>query len=93
MVTTIDIDTVGENDVQKVYAEAIQVFEKMLRDNGCQMINVTASEVTHSFCAHKQVITVIWTGETSEIHPKYYVQFRYGMFGTIVDVHLLRKNF
>ncbi|MBR1592303.1 MAG: hypothetical protein IJ666_04755 [Ruminococcus sp.] len=90
MVTTIKIDTVEKGAVPEVYARAIEEFEKLTREENCQILSVTASEVQHSFAAHKQVITIVWTGTSNKIKSSYRASHGVGLFpGTVSWVELV----
>lgn len=89
MVTTIKIDTVEKGAVPEVYAKSIEEFEKLTREENCQILSVTASEVEHSFAAHKQVITIVWSGNSNRIKSSYRADHRYGLFGSVSWVKLV----
>ena len=88
MITTIMIDTVDKSKLPEMYSKTLEKFEKLLTTEHCQMVNVTASEVTHSFCSNKQIITIIWTGESKNIKSNYRASIIYGLFGTTRDIEL-----
>ena len=90
MVTTIKLygALAKKKDMNTIYALVIEEFEKMLSRNHCQIINVSSSDSTKTLLGRNQVVTVIWSGTSSQIKSSYDVSVHYGLFGIPDSVRL-----
>lgn len=83
MVTTITVfgALAKKKDMNTIYGLVIEAFEAKLRAYNCNMINVSSSDSAKTFLGRNQVITIVWTGSTTQIKSSYNASVHYGLFG------------
>lgn len=90
MVTTITVfgALAKKKDMNTIYGLVIEAFDKKLRAYNCQIINVNSSDSAKTFLGRNQVITIVWSGSTTQIKPSYDACVNYGLFGIPSSVSL-----
>ena len=88
MVTTLILDGMKQSEMSNLYAMAIEEFERMLRAENCQIVNISSSDTNEGgFFSVKQTVTIVWTGTSNKINSTYVVRPNYGFFGGISSVN------
>jgi len=84
MVTTLTLQGTSfdnKNDMNDLYAKALEKFDEMLRQENCQIINISSSDTKKGLISKTQIITVVWTGSSTKIKSNYSVYPERGFFG------------
>lgn len=91
MVTTLTLQGTLVNtkkEMNALYTKALEKFGEMLRQENCQIINISSSDTTKGLLSKTQIITVVWTGSSARIKSNYSVHPNYGIFGGVSSVTL-----
>lgn len=88
MVTTITLEgpLLSKREMEFAYSEALIGFEKLLQKENCQLINISASELRRGAVMRSQVITAIWTGNSSKIRSSYTICPQPGFWGGVKPI-------
>lgn len=91
-VTTIKLEgtLASKNNMNDMIAKTIEKFEQMLSAERCQIINVNMGDESRGLIGRKQVITIIWSGSSSNIQSTYTAYPNYGLFGVLSSVNLAK---
>lgn len=89
-VTTIKLEgtLASKGNMSDLMAKSIEKFESMLRAENCQVINVNMGDEGRTLLGRKQVVTVVWTGSSTNIMSTYTAYPNYGLFGMVSSVDL-----